>query len=112
MPPPGPSGCGQSNGWARWLAMRAAKSDLPLVFEDVSLTVGATTIIDRLNLTIRPGVPTLVLGPNGSGKTSFLRLCMGLASPSRGMVRWGGRPDDGPGRRAILFQKPVMLRRS
>ena len=92
--------------------MRAARSDLPLSFSDVSLTVGATTILDRLNLTIGPGAPTLILGPNGSGKTSLLRLCMGLASPSRGAVSWGGRTDGGPERRAILFQKPVMLRRS
>ena len=78
--------------------MRAARSDLPLSFGDVSLTVGATTILDRLNLTIGPGAPTLILGPNGSGKTSLLRLCMGLASPSRGAVSWGGRTDGGPER--------------
>ncbi|MCV0395611.1 MAG: ATP-binding cassette domain-containing protein [Rhizobiaceae bacterium] len=92
--------------------MRAARSDLPLSLDDVSLIVGATTILDRVNLTIGPGAPTLILGPNGSGKTSLLRLCMGLASPSRGAVSWGGRTDGGPESRAILFQKPVMLRRS
>jgi tungstate transport system ATP-binding protein len=92
--------------------MRAAASDLPLVLDDVSLTAGATTILDRISLTIGPGAPTLVVGPNGSGKTSLLRLCMGLLRPSRGVVMWGGRMDGGPGRRAILFQKPVMLRRS
>lgn len=92
--------------------MRAAPSDLPLTFDDVSLTAGATTILDRVSLTIGPGAPTLILGPNGSGKTSLLRLCMGLAEPSTGAVSWGGRADAGPERRAILFQKPVMLRRS
>jgi tungstate transport system ATP-binding protein len=92
--------------------MRATASDLPLVFDDVSLSAGATTILDRISLTIGPGAPTLVVGPNGSGKTSLLRLCMGLLRPSRGAVAWGGRMDGGPGRRAILFQKPVMLRRS
>lgn len=92
--------------------MRAAPSDLPLIFDDVSLTAGATTILERVNLTIGPGAPTLILGPNGSGKTSLLRLCMGLVEPSKGAVTWGGRTDAGPERRAILFQKPVMLRRS
>ena len=92
--------------------MRAVSSDLPLAFDDVSLAAGATTILERVNLTIGPGAPTLILGPNGSGKTSLLRLCMGLAKPSGGRVTWGGRTDGGPGRRAILFQKPVMLRRS
>ena len=84
--------------------MRAAPSDLPLAFDDVSLTAGATTILDRVNLTIGPGAPTLILGPNGSGKTSLLRLCMGLVGPTEGAVSWGGRADGGPGRRAILFQ--------
>jgi tungstate transport system ATP-binding protein len=92
--------------------MRATASDLPLAFDEVSLSAGATTILDRISLTIGPGAPTLVVGPNGSGKTSLLRLCMGLLEPSRGAVTWGGRMDTGPGRRAILFQKPVMLRRS
>lgn len=92
--------------------MRAASSDLPLVLDGVSLTAGGTTILDRLDLTIAPGAPTLVLGPNGSGKTSLLRLCMGLVAPSAGCVSWGGRSDAGAQRRAILFQKPVMLRRS
>lgn len=69
-------------------------------------------MLDRLTVTITPGAPTLIIGPNGSGKTSLLRLCMGLAAPSAGTVSWGGRSDRGPARRAILFQKPLMLRRS
>ena len=84
--------------------MRAAASNLPLIFDDVSLSAGATTILDRISLTIGLGAPTFVLGPNGAGKTSLLRLCMGLLGPSRGVVSWGGRIDAGPERRAILFQ--------
>jgi tungstate transport system ATP-binding protein len=92
--------------------MRAPCSDLPLVLDRVSLSTGATTILDRLSLTITKGDPTLIVGPNGSGKTSLLRLCMGLARPSAGTVSWGGRLDAPPLRRAFVFQRPVMLRRS
>ncbi len=92
--------------------MRAPASDLPLALEDVSLQAGATTILDRVSLTIRPGAPTLLIGPNGSGKTSLLRLCMGLAAPTRGRISWGGRSESTPTRRAIVFQRPVMLRRT
>jgi tungstate transport system ATP-binding protein len=92
--------------------MRAPSSDLPLVLEDVSLQAGATIILDRLSLAITPGAPTLIVGPNGAGKTSLLRLCMGLATPSAGRISWGGRTDSKPVRRAILFQRPVMLRRT
>ena len=92
--------------------MRAPASDLPLVLDGVTLQAGATTILDRLSLMITPGAPTLIVGPNGSGKSTLLRLCMGLAAPSAGRVSWGGRTDSKPVRRAILFQRPVMLRRT
>jgi tungstate transport system ATP-binding protein len=42
----------------------------------------------------------------------LLRVAMGLVSPSSGEVSFGGRPDVRPTRRAIVFQRPVMLRRS
>jgi tungstate transport system ATP-binding protein len=92
--------------------MRATVSDLPLVLDGVSLQTGATVILDRLSLSITPGAPTLIVGPNGSGKTSLLRLLMGLAAPTTGRVSWGGRAESKPVRRAILFQRPVMLRRT
>ncbi len=92
--------------------MRAPLSDLPLVIEGASLDAGATRILDRVSLTIAPGPPTVIIGPNGAGKTSLLRLCMGLVSPSAGRITWGGRADRAPVRRAMVFQRPVMLRRS
>jgi tungstate transport system ATP-binding protein len=92
--------------------MRAPASDLPLALDDVSLQAGATLILDHLSLTITPGAPTLIVGPNGAGKTTLLRLCMGLDAPSSGRISWGGRADRTPARRAILFQRPVMLRRT
>ncbi|MBV8700015.1 MAG: ATP-binding cassette domain-containing protein [Bradyrhizobium sp.] len=92
--------------------MRAPVTDLPLVLDQVSLDAGGAKILDRASLTITAGAPTLIVGPNGAGKTSLLRLCMGLLSPSAGAVTWGGRDDRAPVRRAIVFQRPVMLRRS
>jgi tungstate transport system ATP-binding protein len=92
--------------------MRAPSTDLPLLLDDVSLTTGATTILERLKLRIAKGQPTLIVGPNGSGKTSLLRVCMGLVRPTSGLVSWGGRTDVPPQRRAFMFQHPAMLRRS
>ena len=74
------------------LTMRATVSDLPLVLDGVSLQAGATTILDRLSLAITPGAPTLIVGPNGSGKTSLLRLLHG-ACGAHGGPRQLGRPD-------------------
>jgi tungstate transport system ATP-binding protein len=92
--------------------MRAPISDLPLVLDDVSLRTGTTTILDCVSLAITPGAPTLIVGPNGAGKTTLLRLCMGLTAPSTGRISWGGRTGNTLERRAILFQRPVMLRRT
>jgi len=92
--------------------MRAPATDLPLILDDVSIRARGVTILDRVKLTLEAGPPTLLIGPNGSGKTTLLRVAMGLLTPSGGRVTWGGREHASPDRRAILFQRPAMLRRS
>lgn len=92
--------------------MRAPVTDLPVMFDRVTVRAGVTMILDRLTLTLASGAPTLVVGPNGAGKSTFLRLCMGLAAPTDGHITWGGRADAKPTRRAFVFQRPVMLRRT
>jgi tungstate transport system ATP-binding protein len=93
-------------------AMRAPATDLPLMLEDVSLLAREVTILDHVSLTFAAGAPTMLVGPNGSGKSSLMRIAMGLNAPSSGRVTYGGRSDVPPVRRAIVFQRPVMLRRS
>ena len=92
--------------------MRAPASDLPVTLVEVSILARGVTILDRVGLSLDAGLPTILIGPNGSGKTTLLRVAMGLLPPSRGRVTWGGREHAPPTRRAILFQRPAMLRRS
>jgi len=94
------------------MAMRAFHSDLPIAFEGVSVSARSVTILDNLNLNLTAGSPTMLVGPNGSGKTTFLRIAMGMIAPARGRVTYGGRAGVPPLRRAIVFQRPVMLRRT
>ncbi|MGE0677312.1 MAG: ATP-binding cassette domain-containing protein [Pseudolabrys sp.] len=94
------------------MTMRAPTADLPIVLSDLTVKVGAVTILDRMSLTIDPGTPTILIGPNGSGKTTLLRVLMGLQPPSTGHITWGGRSDAAPEKRALVFQRPTMLRRS
>src|SRR5262245_51339446 len=92
--------------------MRAPATDLPIVFQDASLRVGSITILDNVCLRIGAGGPTVLIGPNGSGKTSLIRLGMGLVQTTSGTLTWGGRAHASGERRAMMFQRPVMLRRS
>jgi tungstate transport system ATP-binding protein len=94
------------------MSMRAPVTDLPIVLEEVGFASGGVTILDRVSLAFAAGAPAVLIGPNGAGKTTLLRLLMGLVAPVRGRVTWGGREAAEPAHRAIVFQRPVMLRRS
>jgi tungstate transport system ATP-binding protein len=94
------------------MTMRAPASDLPIIFADASVSIGAITILADISLSIGAGTPTVLLGPNGWGKTTLLRAAMGLIPVSGGRVTWAGRKVAPPTRRALLLQRPVMLRRS
>lgn len=92
--------------------MRAPVSDLPIALANIAIVAGATTILDDISLAFGAGSPTVLIGPNGSGKTTLLRAAMGLVPATRGRVTWGGQETSPPTRRAIMLQRPVMLRRS
>jgi ABC-2 type transport system ATP-binding protein len=50
--------------------------------------------VDSLSLTIEPGTMFGLLGPNGSGKTSTIRMMIGMTVPDSGTVNLFGRPFD------------------
>ncbi|MGW2593263.1 ATP-binding cassette domain-containing protein [Streptomyces sp. NPDC001515] len=52
---------------------------------------GGTTVVQDLDLTVRPGTVTGFLGPNGAGKSTTMRMLLGLDAPTRGRSTIGGR---------------------
>ncbi len=92
--------------------MRAPSSDLPIKFQNVTLRARGVVILDAIYASFRAGKPSVLIGPNGAGKSTLLRAAMGLVAPDDGRITWGGRENAPPDRRAIMFQRPVMLRRS
>jgi heme exporter protein A len=57
---------------------------------DVHCERGGRTLFRALSFALNPGEALRVAGPNGSGKTSLLRILCGLLSPAQGEVRWRG----------------------
>ncbi|MBC7246252.1 MAG: ABC transporter ATP-binding protein [Actinobacteria bacterium] len=67
--------------------MRAWKT---LEAREVHAAYGGEDVVDGLDLTVRSGDFIGILGPNGSGKTSFLRALSRALRPREGMVLLGG----------------------
>ncbi|MDT7574614.1 MAG: zinc/manganese transport system ATP-binding protein [Pseudonocardiales bacterium] len=59
---------------------------------DASLAYGARTLWAGLTLSVERGEFVAVLGPNGSGKTSLLKVLLGLVPVSTGTVAVAGSP--------------------
>jgi zinc/manganese transport system ATP-binding protein len=60
--------------------------------EDLALRFGGRTLFEGLSFELEPGELLAVLGPNGTGKTSLIRILLGLVEPSSGRVVIEGCP--------------------
>jgi ATPase subunit of ABC transporter with duplicated ATPase domains len=61
-----------------------------LVARDVSKGYAAVQVLDRVSLVVSPGDRIGIVGPNGIGKSTLLRLLAGLEEPDRGSVQRTG----------------------
>jgi ABC-2 type transport system ATP-binding protein len=57
---------------------------------ELSKRFGAVHAVDGLTFSVEPGAVTGFLGPNGSGKTTTLRMILGLVAPTAGEARING----------------------
>jgi ABC-2 type transport system ATP-binding protein len=60
---------------------------LPLEVVGLTKRFGAFTAVDHITFSVAPGEVTGYLGPNGSGKTTTIRMLCGLLAPSEGTAR-------------------------
>lgn len=66
-----------------------------LAVEGLSKNFGGVRAVSDMSLTLEPGVIFGVIGPNGSGKTTFLGMLSGTFRPSAGRISLDGRRIDG-----------------
>jgi zinc transport system ATP-binding protein len=82
------------------MAEAAAPAAAPVVdFRGVSFSYTGEPVLQEVSFEVLPGELVSAVGPNGGGKTTLLRLILGIARPDAGEVRvFGGPPERARGR--------------
>lgn len=74
------------------LTADAAAPATPAVeFDDVSFAIGEHRILENVSFSLSAGQTTVLMGPSGIGKSTVLRLILGLVRPQSGDVRVRGQ---------------------
>ena len=66
-------------------------ADRVLIMEDLTIGYGDKVLAKGINLTLRRGEKTALLGANGTGKTTLLKTILGEAQPLKGRAKIGNR---------------------
>jgi len=99
-------------------AQAAAQAEAVVAVRDVHYAIGGREIFKGLDLTVRRGRITAIMGPSGGGKTTLLKLITGQITADRGSVQVFGQEVATLGRRALyalrqrlglLFQNGALL---
>ena len=64
---------------------------LEITVDALTKDFGSIRAVDNVSFEVRPGRVVGFIGPNGSGKTTTLRMLLGLVTPTSGEARIGGR---------------------
>ncbi|MBM5802053.1 MAG: ATP-binding cassette domain-containing protein, partial [Cyanobacteria bacterium K_DeepCast_35m_m2_023] len=83
---------------------------------DLTMRWGGASVLDQVNLTVKPGERLVVVGPSGAGKSTILRLLAGLQLPTSGSLRLHCVPQTylrldqrRPPDVRLVFQNPALL---
>ncbi len=74
-----------------------------LEVRQLTRTFGELRAVDRVTFTARAGMLTGFVGANGAGKTTVMRMIMGVLAITGGEVRFGGKPITALDRRAFGY---------
>ncbi|SFR14096.1 ATP-binding cassette domain-containing protein [Poseidonocella sedimentorum] len=86
---------------------------LPMRARGLALAPRGQRLLGPIDLTLRAGAITVIMGHNGAGKSLLLQALHGLLRPDAGEIRWGDLPPAEARRgQAMVFQSPILLRRT
>ena len=71
--------------------------------KELTKKYGAKTAVDCVSLSMEPGHIYAMLGPNGSGKTTWMKMAAGLVKPTSGEVFFNGNPVGIESRRDVAY---------
>ena len=74
-----------------------------LTSEALTKVFGTKTAVDQVSLSLEPGHIYAMLGPNGSGKTTWMKMAAGLCKPTFGSVSFNGEPVGVRSRASIAY---------
>ncbi|MBT2757891.1 peptidase domain-containing ABC transporter [Mesobacillus foraminis] len=67
----------------------------PILFENVTFSYkGESPVLQNISLSVQPGQKIGIVGPTGSGKSSLIKLVLGLYTPSDGSIYYGAESMD------------------
>ena len=75
---------------------------------ELTINYGQRTAVDKVSVSLEPGVVTGVIGPNGAGKSTLLRSLNGSLIPNSGTILLNNKPLGKISRRAISKQITVV----
>lgn len=65
-----------------------------IIFEDVSFSYNGFIALEDVNFRVKKGDFVSIVGPNGGGKTTLIKLMLGLLKPARGKIHvFGEQPE-------------------
>lgn len=70
---------------------------------EVTKKYGSKTAVNQVSLQLEPGLVYAMLGPNGSGKTTWMKMVAGLVKPTNGEILYQGTPIGKESKKEIAY---------
>ena len=87
-------------------------NDMENVLESIGVTknYAGKAAVDNVSLKLETGLVYAMLGPNGSGKTTWMKMVAGLVKPGKGEILYKGEAIGKESKKEIAYMSADMIR--